>query len=80
MVPERALSILAVRRIHRIRGRGAGLVRLDEGRQDLPVGCMVVVCGVGADVSSVDGLRPAVAHVVALARIVPCLQLDEVRL
>jgi hypothetical protein len=80
MVPERALRALPVRRVHGIRIRRAGLIRLDESREDLPVRGMAVVRGVRADVRAIDGFRPGISHVVALAGVVPRLQLDEVGL
>ena len=80
MVPEGALRVLAVGRVHGVSGGGAGLVRHDEGGQDLAVRGVRVIGGVVANVGPGDGLRPAVAHVVALAGVVPRLQLDEVGL
>lgn len=79
-MPECTLGILAVGGEHGVGGGGSRLVGLDERREDLLEGSVVVVVGVRADARAIDRLGPAVAHVVTLASVVPGLQLDEVGL
>jgi hypothetical protein len=81
MVPKRCLDALPIRRHHVLRVRITVLPHLDERFEDGPVPSVIVCVCQGCDFrGSSKGLGPYVAHVMALAGIVPCLELDDIGL
>ena len=81
VVPEGALDVLSVGGDHVLCGAVTALPRLDEGAQNLPVARVLAVRDEGLDLRRYGhGLGPEVAHVVALAGVVPGLQLEHVGL
>lgn len=79
-MPEDALGRGPVGWEHVVRVSVSSLVRLDEGRQDLPVSSMVIAISISRNLRPLNRLGPNVSHVVTLASIVPGLDLKHVRL
>lgn len=80
MVPEDALGRGPVRWEHIVRVSISSLVRLNKGRQDLPISSMIIAISVSRNLRSLNRLWPNVSHVVTLTSIVPGLDLKHVRL